>query len=83
MELYAIKDRLLVKRVENKASSGLIVPEEGNLIKGIIISVGEETDYVESGNKIYFNKSAAQELGTSDDKCFVLQEKDVLAIIEE
>lgn len=83
MKLYAIKDRLIVKREESIASSGLIMPEEGNLIKGIVISAGEESDYVESGHKIYFNKSSAQELGSSDDKFFVLLEKDVLAVIIE
>ncbi len=95
MNLKPLKDRVLVKRVEEeeKSAGGIIIPDTAKEkpIRGDVVAAGpgKMTDKgerqemsVKAGDRVMFNKFAGTEVELDGNDHLVMREDDIIAIIE-
>ena len=95
MNLKPLKDRVLVKRVqeEEKSAGGIIIPDSAKEkpIRGDVLAAGpgKMTDKgerremsVKPGDRVMFNKFAGTEVELDGEEHLVMREDDIIAIIE-
>ena len=95
MNLKPLKDRVLVKRVEEeeKSAGGIIIPDTAKEkpIRGDVVAAGpgKMTDKgelqemsVKAGDRVMFNKFAGTEVELDGKEHLVMREDDIIAIIE-
>ena len=95
MNLKPLKDRVLVKRVEEeeKSAGGIIIPDTAKEkpIRGDVKAAGpgklndkgERLEMsVKAGDRVMFNKFAGTEVEIEGEEYLVMREDDVIAIIE-
>ena len=82
MNLKPLHDRVIVKRddVETTTESGIILTETAKEkpSHGIVIANGNETNYVEVGDNVMFERGAGVEL---ESDYVVMHEKHIIAVI--
>jgi chaperonin GroES len=95
MKLKPLQDRILVERVEEKATTkgGIIIPDtakekpaEG---KVIAVGAGKVADdgkriplEIKKGDRVLFGKYAGTEVQIEGDEYLIMREDDILGIIE-
>ena len=95
MKLKPLQDRILVQRVEEKATTkgGIIIPDtakekpaEG---KVIAVGAGKVADdgkriplEIKKGDRVLFGKYAGTEVQIEGDEYLIMREDDILGIIE-
>ena len=95
-KLKPLQDRILVKRLEEKATKkgGIIIPdtakEKPQEAEVIAVGPGKVTDdgtlqpmSVKVGDKILFGKYSGSEVKLEDEEYLIMREEEVLAVIEE
>jgi chaperonin GroES len=95
MKLRPLHDRILVKRVEEVATTkgGIIIPDsakekpaEGEVVAVGNGKIGEDGKRialeVKEGNRILFGKYSGSEVKIDDEEFLIMREEDVLGIIE-
>jgi chaperonin GroES len=95
MKVQPLHDRILVKRIEEEATSkgGIIIPDtakekpqEGRVIavgKGKVNEDGEVRPLdVRKGDRILFGKYAGTEIQLGAEEHLIIREDDVLAVLE-
>ncbi|MCD6273639.1 MAG: co-chaperone GroES [Deltaproteobacteria bacterium] len=95
MKLRPLNDRILVKRVEEKAKTkgGIIIPDSAKEkpAEGKVISVGNGKMNedgkripveIKEGDRILFGKYSGTEVKIENEEYLIMREDDVLGIIE-
>ena len=95
MKLRPLRDRLVVKRVENESTSpgGIVIPDTAaeKPIQGEVIAVGQGRLLdngeirpldVNVGDRVLFAKYAGTDVKLDGDELLVMREDDVMAIFE-
>ena len=95
MKLKPLQDRILVQRVEEKATTkgGIIIPDtakekpaEGKIIAVGAGKVGEDGKRialdVKKGDRVLFSKYAGTEVQIEGDEYLIMREDDILGIVE-
>ncbi len=95
MKLRPLNDRILVKRVEEKAKTkgGIIIPDSAKEkpAEGKVISVGNGKMNedgkripveIKEGDRILFGKYSGSEVTIENEEYLIMREDDVLGIIE-
>ncbi|MBL0700705.1 MAG: co-chaperone GroES [Desulfosarcina sp.] len=95
MKLRPLNDRILVKRVEEKATTkgGIIIPDSAKEkpAEGKVISVGNGKMNedgkrmpveIQEGDRILFGKYSGTEVKIDGEEHLIMREDDVLGIIE-
>ena len=95
MKLRPLQDRILVKRVDEAATTkgGIIIPDtakekpaEGEVIAVGIGRIGEDGKRIaleiKKGDKILFGKYGGTEIKIEGEEYLIMREEDVLGIIE-
>lgn len=95
MNLKPLKDRVLVKRVEEEERSGggIIIPDTAKEkpIRGDVVAAGpgklndkgeHQEMSVKAGDRVMFNKFAGTEVKINSEDHLVMREDDLIAIIE-
>jgi chaperonin GroES len=95
MKLRPLNDRILVKRVEEKAKTkgGIIIPDSAKEkpAEGKVISVGNGKMNedgkripveIQEGDRILFGKYSGTEVKIENEEYLIMREDDVLGIIE-
>ena len=95
MKLRPLRDRLVVKRVENESTSpgGIVIPDTAaeKPIQGEVIAVGQGRLLdngevrpldVNIGDRVLFAKYAGTDVKLDGDELLVMREDDVMAIFE-
>ncbi|WDN88650.1 chaperonin GroES [Desulfosarcina sp. BuS5] len=95
MKLRPLNDRILVKRVEEKAKTkgGIIIPDSAKEkpAEGKVISVGNGKMNedgkripveIKEGDRIMFGKYSGSEVKIDGEEYLIMREDDVLGIIE-
>mmetsp|Transcript_1733 Transcript_1733/g.1188 ORF Transcript_1733/g.1188 Transcript_1733/m.1188 type:complete len:96 (-) Transcript_1733:1762-2049(-) len=95
MKLRPLQDRILVKRVEEEATTkgGIIIPDTAKEkpAEGTIIAVGNGkigddgkriAPELKEGDRILFGKYSGTEVKIEGEEHLIMREEDVLAIIE-
>jgi chaperonin GroES len=96
MKLRPLSDRIVVKPIEREAkiASGIILPESAREKpqEGEVIAVGpgarnEKGEHmaldIYIGDTVLYAKYAGTEVKLDDEKCLILRENDILAVVEE
>ena len=96
MKLRPLSDRIVVKPIEREAktASGIILPESAREKpqEGEVIAVGpgarnEKGEHmaldIHIGDTVLYAKYAGTEVKLDDEKCLILRETDILAVVEE
>ncbi len=94
MKMIPLGDRVIVRLLENeeKKKGGIIIPDtakerpsEGEVIavgKGRRNTTGERMELeVKKGDRVLFSKYAGTEIEIESNKCLVMKEEDILAIL--
>jgi co-chaperonin GroES (HSP10) len=74
-------NRLFIKieESEQKTSTGIILTtNDESLLKGEVISVGDEVKYIKEGQTVYFNKNRLMKFNTDKNKFNLLDETSVI-----
>ena len=95
MKLKPLQDRILVQRVEEKATTkgGIIIPDtakekpaEGKIVAVGAGKIGEDGKRialdVKKGDKVLFSKYGGTEVQIEGDEYLIMREDDILGIIE-
>jgi chaperonin GroES len=95
MKIRPLKDRLVVKRLEEETMTrgGIIIPDSAKEkpISGLVLAVGSgkvlEDGTVRSidlkaGDKVLFGKYAGTEIKIDGEEHLILREDDVLGVVE-
>ena len=95
MKLKPLQDRILVQRVEEKATTkgGIIIPDtakekpaEGKVVAVGAGKVGEDGKRialdVKKGDRVLFSKYAGTEVQIEGDEYLIMREDDILGIVE-
>ena len=96
MKIRPLHDRVIVKRLEEEATSkgGIIIPDSAKEkpAQGEIIAVGEGKILedgkkaaldVKAGDKVLFSKYAGTEVKIEGEEYLIMREEDILGIIEQ
>lgn len=88
MNIKPLKDRVLIepKEAQEKTEGGIYLPDiskDEKVLEGKVVAIGESKDcQLKVGQKVLFEAFSGVELKTGGKKYFLLETKDVLAIIE-
>lgn len=80
------KHIFVVPRKQKKESAGGIVLQSNETLDspvGIVVEVGEDVKDVEFGNKVYIDWGKGRQAKSEDHEGVMIEEKHVLAIIDE
>ncbi len=90
MKIKPMDDRILLEplQVEEKSSSGIIIPDSAKEKPraGVVIAVGTDEDLqekIKEGNKVLFTKYGGDEVEMDGKEYKIIQRSDVLAVIED
>lgn len=87
MNLTPMAGRLFVKpNIVEVTKGGIIIPETSRSAptQGIVLSIGKLKDgRVKEGTLVLFRMHADEEMEVQGEKCFMIVENDVLAVLEE
>lgn len=94
MNIRPLRDRLIVRRQEEKTTAGgIVIPDTAGEkpIIGIVVAVGPGKQLedgttlelvVKVGDKVLFGKYAGTEVEYAGEKLVVMREEDIMGIIE-
>ena len=86
MKIRPLKDRVVVKRVEEeeKTKGGIIIPEiaKEKPVRGEVVAVGT-VQSIKVGDKVLFGKYIGVEFEVGDVEHLIMREDDILGVIEE
>jgi len=95
MNIKPLRDQILLKPIEKKTKSGIVIPdtvEKEKPEQGEVIAVGsgkitEDGKIiplsVKVGDKVLFTKYGPTEVKIDEEEYLVVKEEDILAILEE
>lgn len=73
--------RLLVKQVKEDVVNGLILPEDKNSQKMLVVSISEDdSSSFKVGDVVLLEKYAGQPVTVNGDELFVVKEEQVIAV---
>ena len=80
--IKCIDKNIIVEETEvDSNASNIIIKSENNNIFGNVISIGSNVLDISVGDKIIFSRNDAKKIIYNNAEFFVLNEKDVLAVI--
>lgn len=80
--IKCIDKKIIVEETEDDSNaSNIIIKSENNNIFGNVISIGSNVLDISVGDKIIFSRNDAKKIIYNNAEFFVLNEKDVLAVI--
>lgn len=95
MKVKPLRDRLIVKRIEEETTSagGIVIPDaakekssEGRVVavgKGVELEDGTIRELeVEVGDRVFFGKYAGTEIAIHGEKHLIMREDDILCVFE-
>lgn len=87
MNLIPMAGRLFVKpNIVEMTKGGIIIPETNRAAptQGVVSSIGKlKDDRIKEGTLVLFRMHADEEMEVLGEKCFMIVENDVLAVLEE
>lgn len=84
MKIKPLFDRVLLKDVQEKTKSNIILPESANKsYMSEVLAVGKEVISVKIGDKVLINKYAGSEFDIDNQTFTLIKECDILAVMEE
>jgi len=86
IQLIPIGNRCLVKRYkEEETQGGIYIPEESKTasLLGEVVAVGEQCEYVSTGEQVYFGRYSGKEVSVDLDSATQQDYKDVLIMTDE
>jgi len=86
MKIKPIGNRILVEllKVEEKTSSGIILPSTGETNSsniGMVVAIGNIEEEIKLGDKIFFKPHSGTKIPDSNKKLLILEMEDILAIL--
>ena len=83
-----LKKNVIVKPpvIEKQTASGIVLPDsttEKRVQEGEVLAYGSECQDIKEGDTVLFSEYAPIEIKLQDVKYYVVDEKDILAIINE
>ena len=89
-KIQPLADRVLVRPVaaEEKTIGGIIIPDSAKEkpLRGEVIAVGngtkDEAMVLNAGDQVLYGKYAGTELEYEGEKCLIMRQSDVLAILK-
>ena len=87
MSLKAVGSMVVIRpdiAKENKTELGIIVSSSESKIpeRGEVLSVGSKVVDVKKGDRVYFRKNSAEEIGVGGETLFALKAEDIIATLE-
>lgn len=84
MKYKILHDNVLVRleNVENKTASGLIVGDEKQKDRGMIVALSEGVPDLCVGDKVVFKIEGAEEVEIEGEKCVIISSEAILAVLE-
>jgi len=95
MKIRPLHDRVIVKRIEEEATTkgGIIIPDTAKEkpIEGKVVAVGDgkiledgkkQPLQVKVGNRILFGKYAGTEINIEGEEHLIMREDDIIGIVE-
>jgi chaperonin GroES len=88
LRLKPLGSRVLVRRIEDEESGGIILPEEAkkdlDFVRAEVVEVGSDLEKVKvkKGEKVLLSALAGTKLTLNSDEYFIVKSSDILATIE-
>ena len=78
------KDRVLIKRVEQKSEGGILIPDSAKTPSnmGEVINIGTDVTELEIGQTVIFGQSHGIQIEVDGVELLIMSEGNVLAIVE-
>ena len=88
MNVRPLEDRVLVLplQVEEKTIGGIIIPntDDNNVLRGKVVAVGRGVDLgISVGDTVLYAKNVGIEFTYENEKCIIINQRDLLAVITE
>lgn len=88
MNIKPLEERVLVLplQVEEKTIGGIIIPntDDNNVLRGKVIAIGGSVDLgISVGDTVLYAKNVGVELAYENEKCIIINQRDLLAVITE
>lgn len=85
MEIIPTEKHILVKPVmeDTQTNGGVFVGEKEKEDRGIVLAAGDKVQYVSKDDIIIFKKVNAIDVDVDGDKCFIITEDEVFAIVKQ
>ena len=84
MKIKPLFDRVLLKTVQEKSKSTILLPEsETKSHLSEVVAVGDDVGAINIGDKVLINKFAGSEFDIDNETFILIKECDILAVMEE
>ena len=84
MKIKPLFDRVLLKTVQEKSKSTILLPEsETKSYLSEVVAVGDDVGAINIGDKVLINKFAGSEFDIDNETFMLIKECDILAVMEE
>ena len=84
MKIKPLFDRVLLKTVQEKSKSTILLPEsETKSHLSEVVAVGDDVGAINIGDKVLINKFAGIEFDIDNETFMLIKECDILAVMEE
>ena len=84
MKIKPLFDRVLLKTVQEKSKSTILLPEsETKSHLSEVVAVGDDVGAINTGDKVLINKFAGIEFDIDNETFMLIKECDILAVMEE
>lgn len=88
MNIKPLEERVLVLplQVEEKTIGGIIIPntDDSNVLRGKVIAIGRGVDLgISVGDTVLYTKNVGVEFTYENEKCVIISQRDLLAVITE
>ncbi len=84
MNIKPLFDRVLLKPLQNKQKTSIILPESENKSSLTqVVALGEQTTNIKVGNKVLINHFAGSQFVLDGQEYILIKECDILAVVEE
>ena len=84
MKIKPLFDRVLLKTVQEKSKSTILLPEsETKSHLSEVVAVGDDVGAINIGDKVLINKFAGSEFDIDNETFMLIKECDILAVMEE
>ncbi|MFN4218254.1 MAG: GroES family chaperonin [Candidatus Bipolaricaulia bacterium] len=88
LRLKPLGSRVLVRRIEDEESQGIILPEEAkkdlDFVRAEVVEIGSDLEKVkvQKGDKVLLSALAGTKLTLDGEEYFIVKSSDILATIE-
>ena len=84
MKIKPLFDRVLLKTVQEKNKSTILLPESATKSHlSEVVAIGDDVGAINIGDKVLINKFAGSEFDIDNETFMLIKECDILAVMEE